>query len=192
MEGVERPGVATHHPGVREDGVDVQRRVVVGVEGAAKVGRRARRPEQIRRAENRVAWIVDVAAEAVRAPRRRKELHRALRAGGAARAHLAEGGLDEVDGGEHVPRHAEPALGLTVVGEQTIGGQGRTGAEGRERQPGRWREPDERAPGGDDVARVGSEAGGKPAHHRVSEGRRREAERQVEPLLVERPETKLA
>jgi hypothetical protein len=99
---------------VVENGVDVQARVVVAVEGSALVVIRAVRSQVVRCTEDRVVWIVDVAAEPVRAPRRRQELHRPLRAGRRRVLHLPEGALDEVHRGEQLPPDVEPLLRLAV------------------------------------------------------------------------------
>jgi len=45
VEAIERPHVAIHDTGISEDGVDVERRVVVGVERTTKI------PEYTRGAE---------------------------------------------------------------------------------------------------------------------------------------------
>ena len=92
-------------------------------ERAAIVARRAVRVQVVRSAEDRVVRVVDVAAESVRPPRRRHELHRALCAGGAVVAQLVECALDEIDRCEHVPPHAEAALTLPVVTDQRGGRQ---------------------------------------------------------------------
>jgi FSR family fosmidomycin resistance protein-like MFS transporter len=192
VEAVEGANVPSHDTGVREHGVDVERRVVVREERAAQVAGGAGGAEQVGGAEDRVARIVDVAAEPVRTPGRRQELHRPLCACGARGAHLAERRLDEVDGGEHVPGHAEASLRLAVVPEQPAGGLRRAGAERGERQRRRRREAYQRTPRGDDVARLCALRGGQAREDGVAVPARREPEREVEPLLVKRPEPELA
>src|SRR5438128_1342753 len=75
----------------------------------------------VRGAEDRVVIVVDVAAHAVRAPRRGDELHRALRSGRAGRDDAAELRLDVVDRGEDRPRHREPLLRLRVEALEDAG-----------------------------------------------------------------------
>jgi hypothetical protein len=68
--------------------------------------------------QDRVARSLDVTAEPIGPPRCRHELHRASRARCAVVAQLVESALDEVDGGEQVPGHAEAALRGPVVAKQ--------------------------------------------------------------------------
>ena len=163
-------------PRVAEHGVRVGVRRVVVVEGAAEIVRRVVRVKVVRRSEDRVGGIVDVATEAVRAPGRRHELHRALRPGDARLAQPAERGLDHVHGREHVPRHPEAALGppvgLLELRRRTRG----TRAEGRERP--RRGQPHELGAGKHVVPHLRGKAG------RQRRDRRR-GEAQLRPLEVE-------
>ena len=83
-----------------------------------QVARRAARMEVVGSAQDGVLRVMHVAAEAIATPRRGHELHRPLRAGGARIPELAELRLDEVDGGQDLPRHLEAALRLAVGREQ--------------------------------------------------------------------------
>ena len=96
----------------------MEQRAAVGARGAVGV-------QVVRRAEDRVARVADVPAEAVGAPRGGHELHRPARARGALVAQPAEAGLDEVDRREHVPADAEAPLGGGVVRAQPVRGLGR-------------------------------------------------------------------
>src|SRR6266566_10051722 len=69
-------------------------------------------------AEDRVVRVVDISPEPVSAPGRGHELHRALRAGRARAAQLAELRLHEVHGCQHVPLDLESELRLSVVAQQ--------------------------------------------------------------------------
>jgi hypothetical protein len=138
----------------------------------------AGRAKVVRGAANRVARVVDVAAEPVRAPGRREELHRALRSGDARVAQPAEVGLDVVDGGEHVPIDPEAALGRGVLAEQRLGRQRRADAEGGERA--RLRQSGELP------------AGSSVAEHGCGDGRRQpRRDRPCERLVAGEPEHEL-
>jgi hypothetical protein len=84
-----------------------------------------------------------------------------------------------------VPRDAEAALGLAVVGEQPICRLGRPGAE---RGSCRRSEADEGAPCPDDVASVASERQRQPRDDGVRVPPALEPETEVQALLVERPQ----
>src|SRR5712691_13407020 len=99
------------------------------MEGAPDVAARTRSAQVVRRAEDRVVWVVDIPPESVRAPRRRHELHRPLRARSTRTAQLPERGLDEVDRGEDAPGNTEAPLALAVEAEQISGRPCRTNAD---------------------------------------------------------------
>ena len=83
-------------------------------------------------ASDRVAGVVDVTAAAVGLPRARQELHRPLGSRDRGPADAAEAGLDEVDGGQVLPRDAELGLGVPVGVEQLVGGLGSHDPPGRQ------------------------------------------------------------
>ena len=103
--------------------------MVVGEQRAPSVGRGARSVQVVRRSQDRVVGIVDVAAHAVGRPRLRDELHRPLGSGPAGRSRAAELRLDEHDRGQHLPLHAEPPLPLAERAKKDARRRGRTGSE---------------------------------------------------------------
>ena len=74
--------------------------------------------------------VLDVAL-AVDLPGRRQELHRPLGAGGRQAVDAPDPGLDQVDGGQVLPRHPRRGLGLVVPGHEVGGRRGRLDAPGR-------------------------------------------------------------
>ena len=78
------------------------------------------------------------------------------------------------------------------MAEQPVGRLCRARPEGRERQPRRRCEADERAARGDDVARIRRSSRGKPPDDLVADLWPREPERELEALLVQRPQAQFA
>src|SRR5439155_22466852 len=158
-------------------------------ERPAVVARCTVRMQVVRRAEDRIAWIANVAAEPVSAPRRRHELHGTLGARGAVVAELVERALDEVDCGENIPRHPESTLCVAVVTEQGRRRQRRSGSE-------TFRVRDRRqAPELTLCGQIHPHPPGDPGRNE-SERRARQTgatgEQELDPLVVERVEGDLA
>lgn len=129
--------------------------------------------------------VVDVPAETVTTPGRRHELHRPLGTGGARTAKLPELRLDEVDGGEHVPRYVEAALSLPVVPEELAGRTCATDLDPMSRD--RRSQAVELALRGKEIASDHGERPGKPRNGEPGEAPV-SSEKPVDPLLVERQE----
>jgi hypothetical protein len=139
----------------------------------------------VRRAEDGVARVADVAAHAVRRPGGRDELHRPLGAGRARVAKAAERGLHEVDRREHVHRHAKTLPGLAVVPEQLPRRPRPAGAPVAARD--RHVQRVEGALGPERASGVGGDPAGDAGQH-ASRQRAALGEQQVDALLVERVE----
>src|SRR5207244_5670088 len=131
----------------------------------------------------RSVWIVHVSAEAVLAPGRRHELHRALCTCGTRAEQLSKRGLDEVHRSQYAPWYAETPLGLLIPAEEIRGGSSRADVDLAYAK--RRRDVDELAVCRHDVPGEGCKWAWEPCQ-RLSGERRIARKEPVQPLVVQR------